>query len=171
MENGTTPDNGTAEVQILGDVMVSTYHVEQLVSAVGGEHLNVQIISPSNVPVHDYEPSAADIVTLMGTDLFFYHGLNLEPWVEQTLESLGSDAPTAIQTHAMPSGEVTLDYGSILIGDLCEHMSEGPYEAVMLADEEGHAGDVEIHAEHVAHSLTIPEDEDEDHDGRSRIKP
>ena len=164
VENGTTPDNGTAEVQILGDVLVSTYHVEQLVSAVGGEHLNVQIISPSNVPVHDYEPSAADIVTLMGTDLFFYHGLNLEPWVEQTLESLGSDAPTAIQTHAMPSGEVTLDYGSILIGDLCEHMSEGPYEAVMLADEEGHAGDVEIHAEHVAHSLTIPEDEDEDHD-------
>ena len=108
-ENVTTTDNETVEVQTLGNVLVSTYHVEQLVSAVGGEHLNVQIISPSNVPVHDYEPSASDLVTLMGTDLFFYHGLNLEPWVEQTLESLGSDAPTAIQTHAMPSGEVTLD--------------------------------------------------------------
>ena len=164
--NATTDNNATAdnETVVLGNVLVSTYHVEQLVSAVGGEHLDVQIISPSNVPVHDYEPSAADLVTLMGTDLFFYHGLNLEPWVEQTLESLGNDAPMAIQTHAMPSGEDTLDYGSILIADLCEHMSEGPYEAVMLADEEEHAAEVEIHAEHVAHSMTIPEDDGDDHD-------
>ena len=77
-DNVTTIDNETVEVQTLGNVLVSTYHVEQLVSAVGGEHLNVQIISPSNVPVHDYEPSAEDLVTLMETDLFFYHGLNLE---------------------------------------------------------------------------------------------
>ena len=46
VENGTTPDNGTAEVQILGNVLTSTYHIEQLVSAVGGEHLNVQVLSP-----------------------------------------------------------------------------------------------------------------------------
>ena len=157
VENGTTTDNGTAEVQILGNVLVSTYHVEQLVSAVGGEHLNVQIIAPSNVPVHDYEPTAAATTALMETDLFFYHGLNLEPWVGQTLESLGSDAPIAIQTHAMPSGEIALDYSSILIADLCEHMSDGPFEEVMLADDEAKAGDVEIHAEHLTHSLIIPE--------------
>ena len=34
----------------------------------------------------------------------------------------------------------------------------------MLEDEEGHAGEVEIHAEHVAHSLTIPEGDEDDHD-------
>ena len=157
VENGTTSDNGTAEVQILGDVLVSTYHVEQLVSAVGGEHLNVQMLIPENVPLHDFEPTVADYVAFMDADLFFYHGLNLEPWVEVTMEALGSGAPTAIQTHAMPPGEVSLDYGSILIDDLCEHMTEGPYEAVMLADEEAHAGDVEIHAEPVSYThLTLP---------------
>ena len=44
-DNVTTIDNETVEVQTLGNVLVSTYHVEQLVSAVGGEHLNVQILS------------------------------------------------------------------------------------------------------------------------------
>ena len=118
VENNITVDNETVEIQTLGDVLVSTYHVQQLVSAIGGEHINVQIISPSNVPVHDFEPSAADLITLMETDLFLYHGLNLEPWVGPTLEALGSDAPTAVQTHAMPSGEATLDYESMLIADL-----------------------------------------------------
>ena len=40
----------------LGNVMVSTYHVAELARAVGGDRVTVEIISPSNVPVHDYEP-------------------------------------------------------------------------------------------------------------------
>ena len=164
VENNNTVDNETVEIQTLGDVLVSTYHVQQLVSAIGGEHINVQIISPSNVPVHDFEPSAADLVSLMEADLFLYHGLNLEPWVGPTLEALGSDAPTAVQTHSMPSGEATLDYESMLIADLCEHLSVGPYENVELAGEKEHAEDVEIHAEHVTHSLSIPEDDEDNED-------
>ena len=105
-ETNDGKDETTAPV-ILGNVMASTYHVEQLVSAVGGDSITVELISPSNVPVHDYEPSASDLIRLQkqNTDLFFYHGLNLEPWVDSTISSLGSDAPDAIQTHAMPSGE------------------------------------------------------------------
>ena len=61
--------------------MVSTYHVGQLVSAIGGDTIKVEMMSTSNVPVHDYEPAAADIVRLQESDIFFYHGLNLEPWV------------------------------------------------------------------------------------------
>ena len=71
------------------------YHVAELARAVGGDRVTVEIISPSNVPVHDYEPSASDLIRLQDTDLFFYHGLNLEPWVDATISSLGSDAPIA----------------------------------------------------------------------------
>ena len=113
--------------------MVSTYHVGQLVSAIGGDTIKVEMMSTSNVPVHDYEPAAADIVRLQESDIFFYHGLNLEPWVEATLSSLGDDAPTSVQTHAMPTGEAALDYESMLIADLCELLSEGPYESTTLA--------------------------------------
>ena len=38
----------------LGTVIASTYHVQQLLSAVAGDTLNVELLSPSNVPVHDY---------------------------------------------------------------------------------------------------------------------
>ena len=147
----------------LGNVMVSTYHVAELVRAVGGDRVTVEIISPSNVPVHDYEPSAADLIKLQDVDLFFYHGLNLEPWVESTISSLGSDAPLAVQTHAMPSGENTLDYQSMLLNNICEALNDDAFEAVTLADHHDEAGDVEIHAEAMTHKVSYPE-MDDDHD-------
>ena len=148
----------------LGNVMVSTYHVAELVRAVGGDRVTVEIISPSNVPVHDYEPSAADLIRLQDVDLFFYHGLNLEPWVDSTISSLGDDAPLAVQTHAMPSGENTLDYQSMLLNNICEALNDDAYESVTLADHHDEAGDVEIHAEAMTHKVTYPE-MDDDHDG------
>ncbi|MEC7712643.1 MAG: metal ABC transporter substrate-binding protein, partial [Candidatus Thermoplasmatota archaeon] len=142
-DDTTTTDSETN----LGNVLVSTYHVGELVKAVGGDRVTVEIISPSNVPVHDYEPSAADLIKLQETDLFFYHGLNLEPWVDSTVSSLGSDAPLVVRTHAMPSGENTLDYQSMLLSKICETLNEDAYEAVTLADHHDEAGDVTIHAE------------------------
>ena len=146
----------------LGNVLVSTYHVGELVKAVGGDRITVEIISPSNVPVHDYEPSAADLIKLQETDLFFYHGLNLEPWVDSTVSSLGSDAPLVVRTHAMPSGENTLDYQSMLLSKICETLNEDAYEAVTLSEYEHKASDVTIHAEDITHKVSFPEIDDED---------
>ena len=97
-----------------GSVMVSTYHVGELVKAVAGDHVDLHYMSQDNIPVHDYDPSAADLLRLQEADVFFYHGLGLEPWVPGMLEGLGADAPPSFMTHAMPSGEATLDYQSIL---------------------------------------------------------
>ena len=152
-------DEEEEENEVLGKVMVSTYHVGELVSAVAGDTLDVEIISPSNVPVHDYEPSAGDLIRLQESDLFFYHGLNLEPWVESALDTLGSDAPVSAMTHTMPSGEITLDYESILISDLCELLIEGPFESTTLAMGEDH----DDHDDHDDHS-DDEDDHDDDHD-------
>ena len=147
----------------LGNVMVSTYHVAELARAVGGDRITVEIISPSNVPVHDYDPSTSDLIRLQEVDLFLYHGLNLEPWVDSTISSFGSDAPLAVQTHAMPSGENTLDYQSMLLNDICQALNDDAYEAITLADHHDEAGDVEIHAEAMTHKVSYPE-MDDDHD-------
>ena len=155
-------DEEEEENEVLGKVMVSTYHVGELVSAVAGDTLDVEIISPSNVPVHDYEPSAGDLIRLQESDLFFYHGLNLEPWVESALDTLGSDAPVSAMTHTMPSGETTLDYESILISDLCELLIEGPFESTTLAMGEDH----DDHDDHDDHS-DDEDDHDDDHDDHS----
>ena len=151
----------------LGSVMVSTYHVQQLAEAVGGDLVDVQLLSPSNIPVHDYEPTPADVVTLSSADLFLYHGLGLETWVDATLDSMGSSAPKAVSTHAMPDGDLALEFEAMLIADLCEHLNEGPYEATNLtAEEDEHEEHEEDHHVVVVHypdntSLTL------EHEGAS----
>ena len=142
-----------------GTVMVSTYHVEQMVSAIAGDTVNVEMMSQNNIPVHDYEPSLEDIVRLGEADLFLYHGLGLEPWVDTTLSTMGSDAPVFGSTHAMPTGEVDLDYESMLISDLCELLTAGPNENLYLAHMDDELN--EFHAENVAHTLeAVEHDED-----------
>ena len=153
-----------SEDETKATVVVSTYHVEQIVSAIAGDSLNVEILAPSDVPVHDYEPSATDLVRLQGADMFFYHGLGLETWVDATLDSLGDDAPPSFSTHAMPAGQTALDYEGMLLTELCEHLNEGPFETATLMDEEDHADDLEIHAEHVTHTLTFPGVDHDEHD-------
>ncbi len=162
---------GTAddEDETKGTVLVSTYHVEQIVSAIAGDTLNVEVLAPSNVPVHDYEPSAADLVRLQGADLFFYHGLGLETWINATMDSLGDDAPPSFPTHAMPTGKTALDYEGILIDQLCKSLSApGTTDVHTLAESMYFAG--EIHSDNAAHNLAMPEDDhhddhgDDDHD-------
>ena len=70
-DSDETSTSTTSDASNLGNVMVSTYHVAELLRAVGGDRVTVEIISPSNVPVHDYEPSAADLIRLSEVDLFF----------------------------------------------------------------------------------------------------
>ncbi len=157
---GTTDEEDEASK---GTVIVSTYHVEQIVSAIAGDTLNVEILAPSNVPVHDYEPSAADLVRLQSADMFFYHGLGLETWIDATMDSLGDDAPPSFSTHTMPTGEISLDYETMLVDKLCDSLSN-PSAAVihMLAE---HAEDAEeLHGDDGAHNLGFPEDDHDDHD-------
>ena len=146
-----------------GTVMVSTYHVGEIVKAIAGDTLNVQMMSQNNIPVHDYTPTLDDIVRLSDADLFLHHGLGLEPWVDSTLEGLGSEAPEYIEggVHTMPTGEISLDYETMLVDKLCDSISNpSTTEIHMLAE---HAEDAEeLHGDDGAHNLGFPED---DHEG------
>ena len=158
-DDETTDASGDDLDELLnyGTVMVSTYHVGELVSAVAGDSVSIEYMSQDNIPVHDYEPSAADLIRLQEADIFFYHGLNLEPWVESTLSSLGEDAPPSYMTHAVPSGASNLAYESMLISDLCELMNDGPFESTTLGMvSDGH----DDHDDHDDHG----DDDHDDHD-------
>ncbi|MCH1524446.1 MAG: zinc ABC transporter substrate-binding protein [Candidatus Thalassarchaeaceae archaeon] len=159
LSDDTEISDKNIEIESYGTVMVSTYHVGELVSAVAGDRVTIEFMSQENIPVHDYEPSASDLIRLQQADLFFYHGLNLEPWVESTLSSLGDDAPPSYMTHAMPTGEATLDYESILVSDLCELMSDGPFESTTLG-----MMSVDEHDDHDDHGDDDDHSDDDDHD-------
>ena len=148
-----------------GTVMVSTYHVGEIVKAIAGDTLNVQMMSQTNIPVHDYTPTLDDIVRMSDADLFLHHGLGLEPWVESTLEGLGSEAPEYIEggVHTMPTGEISLDYETMLVDKLCDSISNPSATVIhMLAEHAEDAG--ELHGDDGAHNLGFPED-DHDDDG------
>ena len=157
------------EEESKGTVIVSTYHVEQIVSAIVGDTLNVEVLAPSNVPVHDYDPSAADLVRLQGADMFFYHGLGLETWIDATMDWLGDDAPPSFSTHAMPTGQTALDYEGMLVDQLCKSLSAPGTTDVHILAESMYFAD-EIHSDNAAHNLAMPEDDhhddhgDDDHD-------
>ena len=102
--NDVDDDSDDETVSSVGTVMVSTYHVSELASAVGGDLVDVQMMSRSNEPVHDYRPSAEDLIRLNEADVFLYHGLGLEAWVDDAIENMGADGPLVASTHAMPSG-------------------------------------------------------------------
>ncbi len=160
-----TSDDNLDELINYGTVMVSTYHVGELVSAVAGDSVTIEYMSQDNIPVHDYEPSAADLIRLQEADIFFYHGLNLEPWVESTLSSLGDDAPPSYMTHAMPTGASNLAYESMLISDLCELMNDGPFESTTLGMVSDDHDDHDGHDDHDDHGDDDHDDHgDDDHD-------
>ena len=158
-----------------GTIMTSTYHVEQLVSAIVGDTATVEMMSTTNIPVHDYTPSVIDMERLKDSDVFFYHGLELEPWVDSALSSEG--VPPSYMTHTMPTGEITLDYQTMLVNALCEQLTSGDKESNNLLSYEDQAGQLEIHLEKGVQTLTFPpvdtermehihddDDHDDDHD-------
>ena len=67
-------DDDTEEIVVgdeyYGTIMTSTYHVEQLVSAIVGDTATVEMMSTTNIPVHDYKPSTIDLERLRGSDVF-----------------------------------------------------------------------------------------------------
>ena len=156
-------DDDTVSADSLGKVIVSTYHVEQLVSAIAGDLVDVEMMSTENIPAHDYNPSAQDIVRLQGADLFLYHGLGLEPWVNATLEGLGDSAPTAAMTHTLPDGLQALDYESMLIDELCTSLAGlSGMQTTELAEDDHDAAVFE--GDDAAYALAFPEHHDDDHD-------
>ena len=148
----------------VGTVIVSTYHVSELASAVGGDLIDVQMMSTSNEPVHDYRPSADDLIRLNQADVFLYHGLGLEAWVGDAIENLEADGPLVAATHAMPSGEDTLDFQTILINNLCNSMTGAATTDIHTLAHHPHEAE-ELHGDDGGHNFAFPDHgEEHDHD-------
>ena len=54
LSDDTEISDKNIEIESYGTVMVSTYHVGELVSAVAGDRVTIEFMSQENIPVHDY---------------------------------------------------------------------------------------------------------------------
>jgi manganese/zinc/iron transport system substrate-binding protein len=84
--------------------------ISDLVSNVGGEHVEVSGIMKAGVDPHLYKASEGDIGKLAQADIIFYNGLHLEGKMVEILEKMAKDKPTvAVSKHISAS--------SLLAGD------------------------------------------------------
>ena len=112
-------------------VVTSFYAMQDFATKVGGDHVEVTNLVPAGTEPHDWEPSPTDIATIQDADLLVYNGASMEGWVDDTLESMGDQAPTSVKAS---------DGIELRAGDEHEHEHEA---------EEGHDHDHGTYDPHV----------------------
>lgn len=69
-------------------VVVSFNAMAEFAQAIGKDKIDVQLIIPEGTEPHQYEPTAKDIQNLSNARIFIYNGLNLETWVDKSLNAV-----------------------------------------------------------------------------------
>lgn len=72
-------------------VVASVYPMQYFAERVGGDRVEVVALVPPGVDGHDFELTPRDLLTIADADLIAMNGLELEPWLERAIESLGDD--------------------------------------------------------------------------------
>jgi zinc/manganese transport system substrate-binding protein len=88
---GGDDDGGSADVT----VVATTTEVADLVRNVAGDRAEVIGILSANSDPHDYEPRPSDAESLAEADLVVQSGGDVDLWLDEVIESSGSDAPVA----------------------------------------------------------------------------
>ena len=74
-------------------ITATTTQVADFAREVGGDRVAVtQILSPNSDP-HEYEPRPSDAESLVDADLIVRSGGDVDEWLDQIVDSSGSDAP------------------------------------------------------------------------------
>ena len=72
-------------------VVASIYPMQYFAERVGSDRVEVVALVPPGVEGHTFELTPRDLLTIADADVIAMNGLELEPWLERALESLGDD--------------------------------------------------------------------------------
>ncbi len=71
-------------------VTASFYPLAYLLQSIGGDGVEVQMITPAGVEPHEYEPTAQELQLVYGSRLFLMNGAGVDPWAERVRGELES---------------------------------------------------------------------------------
>lgn len=117
-------------------VVASFSAMADFAEMVGGDHVEVTNLVPAGTEPHDWEPAATDVQAIQDADLFVYNGASMEHWVDDTLSSLGSQAPKAVKAS---------DGIQLLAGDHHDHGDAATDAAETVADGATDKAEVDPH--------------------------
>ena len=80
-------------------VVASIYPMQYFAERIGGDRVQVVALVPPGVEGHTFELTPSDLLRIAEADVVAMNGLELEPWLERALESLGDDL-TAVVVEA-----------------------------------------------------------------------
>jgi manganese/zinc/iron transport system substrate-binding protein len=86
-------------------VVATIGQVAEMVSRVGGEHVEVEAIMKPGVDPHLYSPVASDVRRLSDADAIFYNGLHLEGRMADLFVKMARRKPTFAVTEGLQTRE------------------------------------------------------------------
>jgi ABC-type Zn uptake system ZnuABC Zn-binding protein ZnuA len=111
-------------------VVATTTQLADIAANVAGDRADVHgILTPESDP-HEYEPLPSDAEAVAQADLILTSGGDLDAWIDQIIESSGSDAPVVTMLDSMETAEIEED------GEVEEdpHWWQDPRNAVIAAN-------------------------------------
>ena len=139
-------DGGEASVT----VVATTTHLADFARNVGGDRAEVVGLLAPNSDPHDYEPRPSDVGAIAESDLVLQSGGDLDLWLDDVVDSSGTDAPVVELIDSVETIE-----GGHAHADEDEHAGEAEDEHAEAAEdehadeaEEEHAGEEETEDEH-----------------------
>ncbi|TWT63899.1 Periplasmic zinc-binding protein TroA precursor [Rubinisphaera italica] len=106
--NGTSnTETGSTEPRPLKIVLCTTGMVGDLVSAILGPEVEVNVLMKAGVDPHLFTPSPRDISLMSQADAIIYNGLHLEAGLSQTLEHMEQNKKQFV--YALATGLTTED--------------------------------------------------------------
>ena len=70
-----------------GGVVATFYPLGDFAKNVGGDRINVTLLVPETVDVHDFDTTPSAIQQVHTADVLIYNGAGLEPWISQVVNA------------------------------------------------------------------------------------
>lgn len=91
-------------------IVTTIFPPYDFVKQIGGEHVEITMLLKPGMESHSYEPSPADIIQIMNSDIFIYAGGESDVWVESLLEGNDGDVESyALLDWVDPLEEETVE--------------------------------------------------------------
>ncbi len=156
-----TPTEAPAEPL---SVVASIYPMQYFAERVGGDRVVVTPLVPPGAEGHTFELTARDLLTIADADVIAMNGVELEPWLERALESLGNDVSGIVVEAADAEAALEFEDHEAEAGGHEEDEGEDHDEDEPGEGEDHDEGD-EAEQEEDDHGDEADEDEGEDHGG------
>lgn len=134
-----TPAYANSTLRVIASFSV----MEELVKQVAGDTVSVSVIVPREADVHRWELTPPNVLALEETQIVFYNGLGLEPWIRH-VQAMSDDQLTLVEVAK------EADYTPLMIST---GQYQGEPDPHMWMDPAGAAAYIDVIAETLAEHL------------------